>query len=260
MIRKIPMALTLFSNIWKLAVDRCATARHVADNVIQLSENVQNPRRYAKSRSIADLPGVTQLEIGYGMKAWAAVLSVDMVESSNRAVRIGARNTYITMHTYMPVMAEIASVNGYVVGLRGDGLFAAYGLTKLVGTGNEVTPVVASNAVRNAARTGKAMMEAVQEIINPILESIGIEGDIQVRVGIDIGDIVVTRIGIDDAQELTTYGPSVNKACKMGIHGQVTISHRSRTVWSGKKGGRVTFHRSGSDWRLNFDGMRMLKR
>lgn len=254
------MAVADFAEIWSLAYERCDDACDIADRVIKFSERTANAHVIKKARSIADLPGITQLDVGYGMSAWAAILSVDLVGSSNRAVKLGAKKTYVTMHTYMPVMAELASKHGYVVGLRGDGLFAAYGLTKLTGTGMEVTPEVADKAVGDAAKTGKAMIEAADEIVSRVLEEKDIEGKIVVRIGIDVGPIVVTRIGIDSAQEVTTYGPAVNAACKMGTPGHVVMTHRANELWKPQDGGTVEPKRHGSHWVMDFKNQRMLRR
>jgi class 3 adenylate cyclase len=255
------LAVANYTDIKALAEVRCIMAIEAATR-IHLSENAEHmQRKSAKARHIQDLPDVAGMDLGYGMKAWAAILSVDMVGSSNRAVRIGARKTYVTMHTYLPVMAELASKKGYVVGLRGDGLFAAFGLTKLIGTNTEVDPEIASNAVKAASHTGKAMLEATEEAISETLVKHNIEGNVRVRVGVDIGEIVVTRIGIDDTQEVTTYGPAVNKACKMGSPGSVVISHRANNVWNRVKGGTLRMERTiGGDWRVNYGSMKMLRR
>lgn len=255
------MAIADFKAIWELADSVCDSAEHIADRVIQLSEHTRGKLvKYAKAHSITNLPKVAGMNVGYGMKAWAAIMSVDMVGSSNRAVRIGARDTYITMHTYLPVMAEIASKKGFVVGLRGDGLFAAYGLTELTGTNKEVSPETAHEAVGNASRTGQAMIEAAEEVIGPILERKRIEGGIGVRIGVHIGPIVVTRIGLGSAQEVTAYGPAVNTACKMGTAGRVTVTHDANRVWTGREGGKISRSRAGNDWRLDFADLKMLNR
>lgn len=237
-----------FEDIATFARDRFYAAFDAASE-IRFSLN-DEPARYAKtgssvfeSASISSEPCYAELDTSYGMGAWSVILSVDLRGSSNRAVRVKEKATYLTMHTYLPTMAELVRrANGKIVGLRGDGLFAAFGLTKLVATGREVSPTVAGVAAKNAARCGKAMHEAVADILNPLLEQNDIEGGLKIGVAIAVGDIVVTRIGLDDATEITAYGPPVNQACKLcskNKNTQILMTRGCRAIFPSGKSGRV---------------------
>ncbi len=203
--------------------NECFDIANGAAATIQFSLNASRAR-YSKSAGegrqepylIGNQPQFAELDTAFGMAAYSVILSVDLRRSSKRAVEVGAKHTYLTMHTYLPVMAELVTrASGKIVGLRGDGLFAAFGLTKLVGTGKEVTIEVAHAAMKNATRCGKGMLEATADIINPLLNRNGIRGDLAIGVGISVGEVVVTRIGLGDANEVTVYGPAVNQACKL---------------------------------------------
>lgn len=247
------MAIAPQNAVRDLALECCDNAVKACD-VMMLSEGVQYGR---KGMSVSTLPISRRLGLGWGFQTWAVILSVDMVGSSRRAERIGPRATYITMHTYLPVMAYLAGRRGHVVGLRGDGLFAAFGIRKEAGEYKAVTGEAVSEAVGNAARTGQAMIEAC-ELLDQVLVASEVEGGISVRVGVDAGSVVVTRIGLEDAQEVTAYGTAVNNACKMGVSGRVTVSHRANGLWKGMPGGRIARRRHGGNWVLRFDGLRML--
>lgn len=248
------MAIASRTKVRELAVGCCDRAVEACD-VMNLSEGVNQYGR--KGMSVSTLPISLRLGLGWGFQTWAVILSVDMVGSSRRAERIGPRDTYVTMHTYLPVMAYLAARRGRVVGLRGDGLFAAFGLKEVDGEYEAVTGDAVSEAVANAARTGRAMIEAC-DILGGVLEDNDVEGGISVRVGIDSGNIVVTRIGLDDAQEITAYGTAVNNACKMRNDGRVTVSHRTNRLWNGTPGGKIVRRRHGGNWVLRFEGLRML--
>lgn len=246
------MAITSFDSIQDI-VNGCLEAAIEAADVIKLSESVKMTRGSARLSLLGSEPKFAKLPKFYGMKGWAAILSVDLRDSSNRAVRVGARNTYVTMHTYLPTMAAVVGkADGRVVGLRGDGLFACFGLTELRGTGTEVTPEVGGKAVKDAANCGKAMIEAVNEAINPALARAKIPAGLEVGIGIDTGDIVVTRIGLEDVEEITAYGPAVNHACKLRAHNAVVISNRAYQIFPTSKGGRLTFQKSGNNWRVDY--------
>ena len=244
-----------------------------ASTAIQFSVNAMESRAHytknaelgsIRASTIADEPEYAVLETNYGMAAWGVILSVDLRGSSNRALRIKAKKTYLTMHTYLPTMAELVGrAKGKIVGLRGDGLFAAFGLTKSIGTGTEVAPEKVKRAVQDATNCGKAMLESITEIINPILSDNDIEAGLEIGVGIAAGEVVVTRIGLEDANELTTYGPSVNHACKLCTQGknEIMLTPGAEKMFPTGKGGRVTFHKKGDAFYVKYPAdMKMLNR
>src|SRR5262249_10080455 len=144
---------------------------------------------------------------------YAAILSFDIRKSTDRALRIGPRDTYITMHTYLPTMLKIIDeAKGLSVGLRGDGALACFGLVD-TSESPRVTNEDCTRAVRRATNCAHAMIEAIDTVVNPVLLEGDIEGELRMGVGIDIGDIVATNIGLGDARDLTAYGNCVNKAC-----------------------------------------------
>ncbi len=229
------------------------TEANVASKAIHFSLN----EKYAKSgretgsiraSAIVDDPKFSQLQIGFGMSAWAVVLAVDLRKSSDLAIRLGAEKTYLTMHTYMPTMAHLISrAGGKVVGLRGDGMFGAFGLTEDTGSNNDITSDITDGAIRSAVKCGKAMLEAVEDAINFTLQNNDVEGDLKIGVGISFGQVVVTRIGWDSANELTTYGSPVNQACKLSDKGcEVLLTPGAEALYPVTANGTMRF-RSHSD-------------
>src|SRR5258706_6074673 len=128
---------------------------------------------YAKSASLGstsiraslqDDPRLAAIPNAYGMAAFSTVLAVDLRGSSARAVRIGAKDTYLTMHTFLPTMIHLVEcAGGIVVGLRGDGLFASFGLTPRIDDDTKWED--GPESVREATRCGKAMIEAAEEVV-----------------------------------------------------------------------------------------------
>ena len=255
------MAVAQFQDIFDLVQQSVDQATEAADT-IKLGECKHYARGKVELSLLADVPRYSRLPQFYGVKAWAAILSVDLRKSSQRALRIGARNTYITMHALLPTMTVLVEkAEGLIVGLRGDGLIASFGLTELVGTGKELTGEAAGKAVQDAVCCGKAMLEAVDQIINPALEKKRVEGGLQIGVGVDVGEMVVTRIGWGRADDVTAYGHCVNNACKMKPSRDVLVTHTARRMFPTSGNGRVRFSQSGTDYRVIFpDDMRMLSR
>lgn len=211
-----------------------------------LKRNAAIAEKYGSvtAKALGDNPNYTSLQEGYGVSVWAVILSVDLRRSTMREVRIGAKKTHLTMHTYLPTMINLVGHwEGSVVGLRGDGLIAQFGETEIVkGNGEDVKQEAAARAAKQAVRCGKAMIETVEDIINPLLERNGIEGNLAVGVGIHASDLVITRIGYLTANELTAYGPAVNRACKTNDRSNgVRVSNAVYDLYPSGKGGRVKF-------------------
>ncbi len=199
----------------------------------------------ASAPSIVDVPKYSVLKHGSGLAAHAVILCVDLRGSSHRAVRIGAEDTYLTMHTYLPTMGHLVELaDGKVIGLRGDGLFAGFGITEVDGDKQVFTQEIAAKATRNALKCGKGMIEAITDAINPVLEEDRIEGGLCIGVGIDVGKVVITRIGWESASEVTAYGPVINNTCKKLVahaSNSIHVSSGFRNIFPTAKGGRVRF-------------------
>ena len=203
--------LAFYEEIKEFARERFEEA-NTASQAIQFS--FDGPKRYSKSAgemlsgsapySIGYDPRFLKLSTSKGVGGWGVILSVDLRRSSQRADTIEPDDTYLTMHTYLPTMAEIAAkAEGKIGGLRGDGLFAIFGFTEYVKNQPkpDISPAVAKSAIQNATRCGKGMIEAVTEIINPLLDENRILSGLAIGVGICVGDVVVTQIGVADAVE-----------------------------------------------------------
>jgi class 3 adenylate cyclase len=129
--------------------------------------------KYAKSyrgRLLADEPGYSEVKTFWGMRAWGALLAFDLRKSSARALELGPRDTYLTMHTFLPTMLSlIDSAGGIVVGLRGDGAIACFGLVDQSEGKPKVSSEQASEAVQKACRCGDAMVKAIDAVVNKVL-------------------------------------------------------------------------------------------
>ncbi|MCY2926338.1 MAG: hypothetical protein NT031_13025, partial [Planctomycetota bacterium] len=89
------------------------------------------------------------------------------------------------MHGLVPALAFLVSeCGGYVVGYRGDGLIAAFGIDEFA---HEKAISDNGRFVQEAACCGQAMLETVDGIVNILLEAWKIPGDVRIGVGIDVG-------------------------------------------------------------------------
>jgi hypothetical protein len=207
------------------------------------NEALEYSKKNMDAQMLSHEPGYTDIEQFEGVRAWGALLAFDLRKSTERALRIGARDTYITMHTYIPTMLKlIGAVDGRIVGLRGDGAIACFGLVDLGVKAKTVTSEEAASAVGRACDCGDAMVKAVQKAVNPVLREGGVEGNLRIGVGIDVGEIVATNIGLGKANELTAYGNCVNKACKRSFgNDMVVLTREAKRMFPTAVGGRTRF-------------------
>jgi adenylate cyclase len=196
--------------------------------------------RKAAATMLAALPRYARLRLGSAVQVWTATLFVDLRDSTKRAQQLGPRNTFLTMHALLPALAYLTGeYDGYVVGFRGDGLFAAFGLRA---DGENPSDLDLGMQVQRAAVCGQTMIEAVRQVVNPILREYDVPGNLRIGVGIDCGQIVITRIGLSDGYETTAYGDSVNGAAKLsGADGMVLLSHEAYRLYPHSPDGKVTF-------------------
>lgn len=191
---------------------------------------------------LSEMEYLAKLEIGYGRKAWAAILFVDLRNSSRRAKECSDYDTYLTMHAYLHAVGRVAvAFGGYIVGFRGDGLFAAFGIDR---QGANKADLDHGGEVNNAVKCGKAMVEAVDTVVAPALQQYNVDGNLIIGVGIDAipDEIVITRVGVFSADEITVYGHSVNTASKLANkrNGGVLITKGAWDMMPSSEGGKWT--------------------
>lgn len=233
---------------YAFAENQLLTALRVAEEaaiptVERFSANSKKSMTIEGSLSIADDPRYKALPNGHARNAHAVVLAVDLRCSTWYAQHHGPRNTFSLLHTFLPTMEYIVDqTGGVVIGLRGDGLIAGFGLTDVVNDERVFTTEKAERAASSSVRCGKAMVESMESIINPLLEEYDIPADRSAGVGITTGQVVITRIGIENASEVTAYGSCLNQACKNSDgNNQVFIHHSVESLYPTEKGGPVRF-------------------
>jgi class 3 adenylate cyclase len=220
-------------------------AQIVSDSLVSAQEALGTMRldeqvRVKVAKAMLSQARIMQaLKLGSAVNVWTASLFVDMRSSTTRALELGARKTYLTMHALLPALTHLVAANsGFVVGFRGDGLFAAFGLDS---NGNNPLPLNKGDFLRSAATCGKQMVEAVDSVVNPALEDVGVEAIDGIGIGIDEGEVVITRIGLGSAFDITAYGNSVNNASKLcaDSFNQILLSQNANSLYPSSIGGMV---------------------
>ena len=199
--------------------------------------------------SIEDDPDFSSLSVSDGISAWTSIMSVDLRDSTKLADQVSAREMYLLIHTLLPTLAYVCErSDGDVMNFRGDGLFAGFGLKKITESEPEPTKQQKLDANRQAVVCGLNLIEAVSDGVEVVLSDDGIEVDLHAGVGIDCGQVTVTRVGWMSAGELTAYGSCVNQACKLSnARDQVVVSSRVTELYPSGAGGKLQFRNNVGD-------------
>jgi hypothetical protein len=244
------MLVMRLEELRRIARFSLGNATEAADE-IQLSQMSESKSfHYSRSKTagllLANQEGFEDLAKFKGIKAWGAMLSFDLRKSSELAERLNARDLYAVMHTYMVSMLSlIERAKGTIVGLRGDGAIACFGLVPIGPGKPPVTPQQCKCAIRSACDCGDAITKAMSLVVNPVLSEGKINcGNLLVGVGIDVSNTVLTRIGWRDANELTAYGTSINRSCERHFGNNVVVmTRRAIDVFPKSSNGKTKFNR-----------------
>lgn len=147
----------------------------------------------------------TNAPFGVNHKEYVAVLSADMRGSTALAEKHEADDVFVLIQCFIPLLAFIVrELSGEVIGLRGDGLIAAFGI------GEPTWPP----CVNQAYEAGMIMIQATREELRPFLAGQGYPTPKGMGAGVDCGRVTMTKIGLGEAVEVTAYGSAVNRAAK----------------------------------------------
>jgi class 3 adenylate cyclase len=168
-----------------------------------------------------------------GIQAYAGMLCYDMFKSTELARSLGARDMFVTMHTFQSTLMHVIDHSkGEVVGLRGDGAIAMFGLVPVESDKQLPTEKQNKDMALAAFKAGNAIVKTVDSVVNPLLAEYRIPAQLSVHVGVEIGYVVITRIGGSHfaKQEVTCYGDCVNSSSKVAKRGtsRVALSRKTR--------------------------------
>jgi len=154
---------------------------------------------------------INKMEFGAYKEDSFVCLFADMRHSTDRAIEIGAIDTFLTIHAIMPAMIYVVEAyGGSIVDLPGDGVMALF-------KGNPKGIQWSDNKLLNeeslAVRCGEVILTSFHEVVNPILLNDGIPPVI-FGVGVDTGKVIVTKVGTDNIRDLKAIGECINGASK----------------------------------------------
>lgn len=191
------------------------------------------------SQAISDVvPGYKAKELEFGSydRDNFCVMFIDIRKSTERAKILGPDKTYLSYHAFFPALACIIEhYKGYVIDFMGDGIMAFFG-----GKNSEMAHAVAA---QNAGLCGIDIQKAIKMIVNPLIQKDDIHYIFNCGVGIDHGDVIVTKIGNSNYYDVKAFGDCINKASKLsdGEAGTVQVSSKIKELWPSSKGGLISF-------------------
>ena len=173
-----------------------------------------------------------------------AVLFIDMRNSSKRAESIGAEKTFLSMHAFIPaILLVVEHYKGHVIDLMGDGIMVFF-----YGKDEGLTTEL---AIKHAGLCGRDMLIVVDKVVNKILAEDDIEFPIVCGVGVDYGNTVITKIGIENVFDVKAFGDCINKASKYSKgYNSVKVSKKVKERWPKGPKGKIKFKSDGEGYIL----------
>jgi class 3 adenylate cyclase len=148
-------------------------------------------------------PSPARGEVGGSERRNITVLFADLAGSTAIAERMDPEDwTHVVGQAFARMNATVQRYDGTIARLMGDGLLAFFG-----------APVAHEDDPERAIRCGLDMAQAIGELGAAHHAKNGV--DLQVRVGINTGPVVVGIVGTEAANEYTAMGDAVNVAARM---------------------------------------------
>jgi adenylate cyclase len=184
-------------------------------------------RRISLSLSQADesditdgriLPSLDQISLAGGRRLKAAILYSDLKGFTNLVASTHKKKTLAILHAFVSEMTRVTSEYcGEVVDCAGDRIMAVFWRPH---NNNDCQPI------HDALCCGFWMQTVMDRAFREVLVQKGLP-PITCGIGIDYGDVIVTRVGIRNRNKLVLLGNAANYAAKLedsASGGQTVIS------------------------------------
>lgn len=168
--------------------------------------------KYSKSNRTSEpiplgmtMPSLTGIQIGAARRMSASILFFDLASFTSITSRLAKDETLKVLNIIIPTMMHIVRAwNGEVEKNTGDGIMA------LLGTETRKREVMATDAVECALTMKYIMKNEIQ----PVLSKLGLPA-MQFRIGVDLDEVLIARMGISGNSFLAAIGDAANRASKL---------------------------------------------
>jgi adenylate cyclase len=165
----------------------------------------RDARRSKKIPDARTMPDLTALGIGSAKRMTAAIMFFDFENFTTVTSHISQEQTLMILNVATTtVMRIVREWNGTVEKHTGDGVMA------ILGTETPKTDLIAQEAIESA-QTIKYMMRT------DVLPQIVAQGlpYLNFRIGLEMGEVLISRIGLHKMNFLTAVGSPANRASKL---------------------------------------------
>jgi len=151
------------------------------------------------------MPDPSSITIGSAKRMDAAILFFDLEKFTTISSKLSMEQTLELLNYIIPsVMHVVRYWGGFFEKNTGDGVMA------ILGTETKDRSIIAQDAIECAM----AIRYVMENDIQPLLTSVGLP-HINFRVGIDLGEVLIGRIGVHSHNFLSVVGTIANLACKL---------------------------------------------
>jgi len=187
-----------FTRKWNL--DRYRILRNFVSFQIKL-----NAIRLKKVPDAMTMPDLSALSIGTAKRMTAAIMFFDFENFTTVTSNISLEQTLMILNVATTsVMRIVREWGGTVEKHTGDGVMA------IIGTETRKTDLIAQEAIETA-QTIKYMM---QTDVLPQLVTQGLPS-LNFRIGLEMGEVLISRMGLQRMNFLTAVGSPANRASKL---------------------------------------------
>ncbi len=177
----------------------------------QLQRKNSNATVLTSKKQIRDIkdgltmPEITSLRIGSAKRMIAAVLFFDLKDFTQIVSKMENEKVLTILNIVIPRMMDIVKWwQGEIEKNTGDGIMAIFGTE----TRNDLL------IARDALESAMTMRYFMVSDVNPKLLEIGLP-PLHFRIGIDMGELLISRIGIEKNNFLAVVGDAGNRASKL---------------------------------------------
>lgn len=151
------------------------------------------------------MPDIRTVRIGSGRRMTASVLFFDLEDFTSVTADLTTEQTLYILNLIIPTVMHLTSHwNGVVEKNTGDGLMAIFG-----------TETRDESEIANASfECAMAIKYVMVNELGPLFDSQQLP-KLAFRIGIDMGEIVIARIGTNTTSFLTAVGSAANRAAKL---------------------------------------------
>ncbi len=207
-------------------------------SVIEKRRVTKTFERYVAPEIVTEIlkEGIENLSLG-GKTCDIAVLFVDVRGFTTMSERLTPEKVVFILNKYLTMASDCVERNkGTLDKFVGDAMMAFWG-----------APLAQEDAVYNAVKTAKEIVEGAARVSDELKAEIGEE--LRVGVGVNFGPAVVGNMGAEKHMDYTAIGDTVNTAARLEANAPGGKVYISRAV-ADELGDRITYTSLGATIKL----------